>query len=260
MIDTSTLVDSAEFEAAMQRLKNGVQRGFVDPQYGTLTVQGRLLAERCQDFTPPRNVAQGKAAVARDMTNMYRPLSHTTFDRPSIKKIVRTDDRQAWDKVAQNMKGSHNLQNTKAMGFSKDWHARNRNKRGRGFRAKYGNMGFVTLGPEGREARKYMKEVQKRVGWARAGWNMGIFALGGQYGGANIAPWIKRHGVAKGQFVDGRSLADPFIQVINDTSWAKNSGEGERILKNAIAARARDMESYFFRMMKLAADRAQLAA
>jgi hypothetical protein len=251
----SMTVDSAQFEAAMQRLQKGVREGFINPQYGILTTQGRLLAERCQAFTPPRSPGQGKAAVARDITNIFRPLSASTFKDPGIRKIVRTDDRPAWEKVALNFGGSHNLKGTKAIGFSADWHNRNRNKRGRGFRAKYGNLGVVTLGPEAREARSYLKDVQKRVGWARAGWNMGITALGGHV----ITPWVSKHGVARGRFEDGRMTPDPYIRVINDTSWAKQSNEGTRILRNAIVARARDMESYYFRMMKLAADKAQAA-
>lgn len=256
-------VNTVEFEGAMMRLREGVRKGFVDPQYGTLTVQGRLLSERCQAFTPPRNVAQGKAAVSRDITRIFMPLSHTTFREKGLRKIVRTDDRPAWDKVALNFNGSHNLQNTKAIGFSQGWHASNRISRGRarGLTGKKKgtpkhNLGVVTLGPEGRESRRYLKDVQKRVGWARAGWNMGIFALGGQAGSAGIQPWIRRHGVSRGIFVDGRNLPDPFVQVINDTSWAKHSNEGERIIRNAVSARARDMESYYFRMMRLAATNA----
>lgn len=252
-MQASVEVNTFEFEAAMQRLKDGVRRGFVDPQIGTLPVQARLLAERCQVFTPPRNVAQGKTAVARDISNIFRPLSHTTFTDKGLRKIVRTDDRPAWDEVAKNFRGSHNLQNTKAFGFQKSFHARNRNKRGRAFRAKYGNLGFVTLGPEGKEARRYLKETQKHVGWARAGWNAGIIG----FGGTVKAPWMSRHGTSGGSFVNGSMMADPFVQVINQTSWAKQSNEGERILRNAILARSRDMEAYFFRMMRLAAKKAE---
>lgn len=254
MIDTSFTVNTAQFEAAMMRLREGVRRGFVDAQYGLLPVQGRLLAERCQTFTPPQNVGQGKAAVVRDITNIFRPLSHTTFTNKRLRKVVRTDDRPGWDIAATFFGGSHNLNNTKAMGFSKDFHKRNRNKRGRGFKVKYGNIGFVTLGPEARQVRRYIAEKKKMVGWARAGWGAAIWGLGG-----NLGPnWIARHG-ARGQLVNGTASPDPFIQVINDSSWAKQAKEGNRILRNAVAARSRDMESYFFRMMKVAQKKAEAA-
>lgn len=238
----------------MQRLQQGVRAGIIDPQYGTLQVQGRMLAERCQVFTPPRNVGQGKAAVARDITTIFRPLSHTTFDNKSLKKIIRTDDRPAWDKVAKNLRGAHNLQNTIAVGFSTAWHKKNRNKRGRAFKAKYGNMGVVTLGPEARKVREYIKDKKGMVGWARAGWNSGILGLGGQI----KAQWVNRHGMGQGFLVNGTADAiAPFVQIGNTTSWAgKFQAEGNRIIRNAIAARYRDMEAYFNRMMRLAAAKA----
>ena len=61
MADDGIEVNTLAFEGAMQKLKSGVRQGFIDPAYGTLTVQARLLAERCQAFTPPRNVGQGNA-------------------------------------------------------------------------------------------------------------------------------------------------------------------------------------------------------
>ena len=257
-MNVSVTVNTTEFEAGMQRLREGVRRGIMDPQYGTLPVQARLLAERCQVFTPPRSVGQGKAAVARDLTVIYRPLSHTTFENRSLKKIIRTNNMPAWDAAAQKFGGSHNLNNTRAIPFSSDWHKRNRMSRGRGRRGKKGNLGFVTLGPEGRRARAYMKIIQKRVGWAKAGWNAGIIGFGGTVKG----PWISNKGVGGGYFMDGTSSPDPFVKVGNTTSWAKygSMGEGNRILGNAIRARARDMQTYFERMMRVAAAKAVKAA
>lgn len=247
-------VNTVAFTAAMMRLKEGVRLGIVAPQYGTLPVQARLLAERCQELTPPRNVGQGKAAVMRDLTVIYRPLNQSTFTDKGIKKIIREDNRPAWDKVALNFRGSHNLQNTKAIGFNSDWHERNRMSRGRGRRGKGGNLGVVTLGPEGRRARQYMDIIKKRVGWAKAGWNAGIIG----FGGSVKAPWIENKGVGGGWFQDGTTAPDPFVRVGNATGWAQyGQGEGDRILSNAIRARARDMQSYFERMMRVAAAKAQ---
>lgn len=249
-------VNTVEFDGAMQRLRAGVRAGFIDPQYGTLTVQGRLLSERCQEFTPPRNVAQGRAAVTRDIMRVFRPLSHTTFTDKRIRKIVQKDDRPGWDAAALHFNGTHALKNTQAIGFTQDWHQRNRDRRGR-VKGRGNNLGKVTLGPEGRQARSYLNQIKKHVGWAKAGWNMGIYALGGYV----RAPWISRHGLNRGRLNDGRMSPDPFVHVINDTGWGKyGGGEAERILRNAISARARDMEAYYFRMMSLAAKKADPAA
>jgi hypothetical protein len=252
-MNVSMEVNTVAFEAGMQRLREGVRQGFIQPQFGTLPVQARLLAERCQAFTPPRNVGQGKAAVARDITNIFRPLSHTTFQDKGLRRIVRTDDRPAWNKVATNLRGTHNLQGTTAMGFSSDFHKRNRTRRGRGVRAKYGNIGFVTLGPEARQVRKFIGEKKRLVGWARAGWNAGIIG----FGGSVKTPWVSKHGIGGGWFQDGTASPDPFVRVGNSTSWAGFRGEGDRILRNAITARARDMQAYFTQTMRVAAAKAQ---
>jgi len=254
-MNVSMEVNSVEFEAAMQRLREGVRKGAIDPQMGTLPVQARLLAERCQDFTPPRNVGQGKAAVARDITKIFRPLNQSTFQDKRLKKIIRTDDRPGWDAAALNMRGVHNLGKTKAMAFSREWHKKWRTGRGKTVRAKYGNLGYVTLGPEASKVRQYIAEKKKMVGWARAGWNAGIIG----FGGAVKAPWIAKHGISGGWIQNGTASPDPFVRVGNVTSWAKYGGEGEgnRIMRNAVKARARDMQSYFTRMMRLATAKAQ---
>lgn len=248
-------VNTAAFEGAMQRLRKGVREGFIDPQYGTLTVQARLLAERCQVFTPPRNVGQGNAAVARDLTRIYAPQSAKTYTSKSIRRIVMRDDRDGWRSAAKNFGGP--LRNTEAIGFSENWHQQNRDKRGRAYRGKYGNLGKVTLGPQASLARAYMKKVLARVGWAKAGWNMGILAFGGRV----AAGWIGRHSVIRGKITDGRLDPEPYVGVTNDTGWAQNnSAEGERIIRNAVNARIRDTYSYYERMMRLAASKAQKAA
>lgn len=255
MADFGIEVNTAAFEGAMQRLKDGVRKGFIDPSYGTLTVQARLLSEKCQQFTPPKNRQQGEVATIMDITRVYCPVSANTLSDKRVAKIVRTDNRDAWNEAAKHFSGP--LKNTKAVAFGPAVHAQKRNSRGRVYRNKYGNFGTVTLGPQAKLVREYIKTVKARVGWAKAGWNMGIVAFGGMLG----TEWIGRHSIARGRVVDERSSADPWVQVINDTGWAKSSGaEGERIARNAINARIRDMYSYAERMMKLAADRMGRAA
>lgn len=164
-----------------------------------------------------------------------------------MRKIVMTDNRPAWEAAAKNFTDHSGLKGTHAIGFSEDWHKRNRISRGRGRRT---GLYEVTLGPEGRKSRDYMAKVKKRVGWAKAGWNSGIIGLGGTVKGQ----WISRHGQGNGGLQNGSSSPDPFIHVWNSTSWAKygREWEGNRILRNATAARIRDMESYAFRMARIA--------
>ena len=267
-MNVSFEINTTTFEAGMQRIREGVRRGIIDPQYGTLPVQARLLAERCQEFTPPMRGnskskasawATGKAAVAMQITRAYRPLSHTTFEVKRISDIVKADDRPAWTRVSSRFRGNtRNLKNTIAIGFSKDWHKQNRVSRGRvrgmskgkGKSAK-DNLGVVTLGAEGTQVRAYIEEKKKMVGWAKAGWNAGIIG----FGGSVDTNWIAKHGTAGGWFQNGMAQADPFVSVGSSTSWARY--DGTRIIKNAINSRARDMQHHFFQAMRVAAAKAQ---
>lgn len=249
----SVEVNTASFEAAMQKLKAAVRDGFVHPSFGTLSVQGRLLAKQVQDLTPPKNQGQGNAAIARDLTRIYRPLDQSTFQDKRLKKIIRTDNRTGWIAASRGMGDSHGLSNTIAISFTPQRHTQNRISRGRagglanGKRGAKDNLGVVTLGAEGRKARAYMKLVMKRVGWAKAGWNTGLIALGGKV----KQGWIARHGSGNGGFEDGRGAREPYIRVSNRTDWG--GMDGERILRKAIEYRINQMIRYSERMSKLAA-------
>jgi uncharacterized protein (UPF0335 family) len=247
-ISFSAALNSVPFEAAMQRLRAGVRKGLIDPGYGTLTVQGRLLAERCQAITPPASLAQGRKAVARDINKAFQPLTVETFDSPSIRRIIRTDDRDAWRSFAQHAT-QRTIRNTEAIDFSPAHHQKQRRSRGRVFNS----GGVVTLGPQAAAVRKYIRTVQSRVGWAKAGWNIALLGLGGRPRDA----WVARHSVNRGRFVDGRSSSDPFVQAINDTGWGRDRNQSERIVRDAVRMRARDMQTFFNQQMRLAAAKAQ---
>lgn len=269
-------VNTVAFEAAMQRLREGVRRGIMDAQYGTLPVQARLLAERCQDFTPPigrKNGTKrmspatakqaGVIAIKRDLHRIFYPVSHVTFEDKGLRDIVKTNNIPAWDAVSRWFHKPA-INNTKAINFSQSWHKANRISRGRArgggqHGSKPRNLGFVTLGPEGKKAREYTKSGPlQRMGWARAGWNSGII----KFGGSVTAGWIARHGLGSGFAQLIQDEKNPAAWVGNTTSWARygSEGEGKRIVRNAIESRARDMQKYFETMMRVAAAKAQGAS
>lgn len=257
-------LDTVAYEGAIQRLKAGIKKGFIDPQYGTLPVQARLLAEECQKLTPPLGKKgsgdsaafdAGSAAVARDITRIYCPLDQSTFTNKGLKRIIKNDDRVAWNKAAMGFGDSHSLKNTTAIGFSSSTHNQFRISRGRasglanGKRGAKKNLGMVTLGGQALMAREYISQIQKRVGWARAGWNAGII----QNGGNAPRSWISRHGMGGGGTTRGEG-ENPWVSVSNNTGWA--SYDGARIVKNAITSRIKHMEVYADTMMRVAAEKA----
>lgn len=251
-MEVFAVTDTVAFEASMQRLRKAVREGIVDPRFGTLPVQARLFAERCLAFTPPRNKAQGETAVSRDLQRVFYPVSHTSFTDKGLRRIVQTDNRTAWAKVSPNLSASTGLRNTQAIGFDANRHRRLRNARGRVTGSKR-NLGQVTLGPEGIKARAYAETRRRNVGWARDGWAAAIIGLGGKA----PASWISRHGQRGGVLINGTNAPDPFIEVRNNTSWARSRrGEGNRIMHNALMARARDIERFAVNAAKVAAAKA----
>jgi len=253
-------MNTIEFEAAMQRLRQGVREGIIDPKQGTLPVQARLLAEKAQSFTPPLRhhgltpLKAGEAATRRDISAVFKPISPSTFRSKRLQAIVRDDDREAWRVISPKFK-KHGIRNTQAIGFTEGWHRANRISRGR---ISQRRLRVVTLGPQGEAARRYADRVVKRVGWARSGWNAGILAFGGKVKGS----WVARHGSQGGAAYDGTASPEsPFIKVSNKTSWAKyNGGEANRILRNAFQSRIKAIASYADRLMRLAAAKAENGA
>lgn len=248
-------INTVEFEAAMQRLRAGIREGLIDPAQGALPVQARLLAEECQILTPPISQngltprATGERAVRRDIRRAFYPIDSSTFRTKRLRAIVQNDNRGAWYVVAQRMTKPE-LAKTQAIAFSESWHRSNRVSRGRmrqgTARSGGKNLGFVTLGAQTNRVKEYMKKIVGRVGWARAGWNMGILLFGGK----TPAAWISRHGVSGGSASFQSSGENPYVRVSNNTKWAQyNHQEGNRIVANAIASRAQHMQTYVTKMM-----------
>ena len=231
-----------EFSYRLGNLSQLVRKGLVDPEIGTLSKQSQLLTERCMQLTPPKNVAQGKRRVQLDIEKIFHPVKESEITTPSIKRIVRLGDAQAWDSFARYVKGP--FAGTTAIEPTRELHRANRDKRGRARKTR-----FVTLAPQQKTMRELIIAKQKNVGWARAGWMRGYTQLGG----TRAPEWVKRHGLGQGSVLDARFQPDrPFVQVMNLTAWAGRGEESQRIVTSALQSRARAMQSYFEKMMELA--------
>jgi len=95
---------------------------------------------------------------------------------------------------------------------------------------------------------EYLKFLYTHVGRAKAGWLPAATRLFTP----NIPGWVLRHAPGKGFFHDNRNDARPSIEAINVTKWANRDDEGDRIVRGAVAARARDMATYAETQMRLA--------
>jgi len=247
MIETGITIRGDNFGYALDRIRDAAARGIGDPRNGTLAVQARLLAETAQRLTPPKNKSQGQVAVKRDTNRAARAIAAKSFDDKKLRAIVQKNDKEAWNAASKYFKKAE-VRGTQAVDFDPSVYSKPRDRRGRVGR----DQPVALLGPQAALGRTHVrKKILPNVGWARAGWNMAITALGGRIRGA----WISRHGLARGMFSQNTSattLKDMWIKFGNDTGWGKG-GESGRIARDALKIRVGAMKTYFETQMKLAA-------
>jgi len=68
--DYAITTDWRLFSARLKAIQDGVKRGLIDPEVGTLPNQARLLTERAMELTPPKN--QREAGAQRDRRGPVR--------------------------------------------------------------------------------------------------------------------------------------------------------------------------------------------
>ncbi len=236
-----------EIAYRLGRLRDLASRGLIDPNVGTLPVQGRLLIEACIRITPFRTLAQANQIIGRDLSVIFNPLRPESFDNPRIKALIIKSDAKAWDQYARNAKGSafagtYAVKPTVALHKTGRLPSTGRPRRG---------LKMVTLPKDFGAIEDVKQEALKKAGWSKSGWLHGYFALNG-----NRAPaWVTRHR-GPGAFTDGtRDPAMPFISVRNSaTFFRKQKDEGESLVQAALRARTTAMKSYFETMQRLAAE------
>jgi len=163
--------------------------------------QGKLLAIELMNYTPPfaggkvpkgeaskttkGDQRQGMEAVKRDILRTMTPPSELFkmgFKNKWLEKVVKSKDDKKIQQYFESVK-SPILNKYKVAQFDPQLHLSKRVYSNR-FRPKYqykfvSNEGFV---------KKYIKEMQGRVGYMKAGW-----AVAAQFFGATIPKWIEDH-------------------------------------------------------------------
>lgn len=263
-------LDETQFTNALQGVRECVKLGLVDPEHGTLPKQAQMLVELCMVLTPPRNNKDasgkritnshkeaGESAVARDINRVIKARNPAylesviaiTGKEDNIRQVLRTKKGVTYliDVDRINVDGSEQAA----------WHAKHRDSRGRISRSTSTSNDTV-IGrwqadnrlwvPPG-SLSAYVKKMKARVGWAKAGWMKAYLGLKGK----RVADWVARHGTARGQFENGLSSSRPYIAVYNDTGWGR-SGEAQRIVSAAFAARTKAMITYANTAMRLAGE------
>lgn len=235
-------IEAAQFGVVMEKLEKNVRSGLIDPHYGTLSAQGRLLLERIIKFTPAKSEDQQRGAIRHDLLKVFQ------LRRPDlIATLLKVHGNGPYDGWVHDAKtGVHVRIRTsgviRSAGEMMAIHQKQLTRRGR---TRTVNDRYV-VAPE--LFAGYLKVLYLAVGKAKAGW---LPAASRLYV-ANLPSYMLRHAPGKGFFHDGRQDARPYIEARNVTKWSNRDDEGDRIVRGAIGARARDMEKYLEVQMRIA--------
>lgn len=237
-------VDMREFERSLVRYKAATRKAWPV----VIRDQARLLLTRVLRLTPPKTQAQGRARVAGDILRVYKDFGNVSFDAPSIQKAWRANDYQA----LQTLLGPDNF--TEGLRLEKEVnpgiHQSARKVRGRVSDRRKPHVGITGRG----KLRRYISQVQRRVGIAKAGWAHSMIAVGGK-----LPAWINRHGTGYGEVNDeSRNRINPGIELINKVSHMKDLNTQKRIVASAIQGRSRDIARSAEHQLRKATRRAQL--
>jgi len=180
----------------------------------------RLLNTDLSRLTPPRSLAQGRAAVRRDINRAVLALDHTKIKLEALKEAVLERKYDVVRTILSHMRDSW-LAGYDLVTFNPELHRSARDSRGRVQRSKR----RLTLDLSAHS--RYVKTVQGRVGSTRAWWTPSARVLG------NSAPsWISRHVPPGIAVVDNlHNLKHPRILMIN-------AGKGVGVIDRSLIATA----------------------
>lgn len=258
-----SFIKSSDFGMAMDKWKLLAKRGLVDEKFGTLAYAGQKLLERIMELTPAHGSDPATAqyvAIRNDVYKLVQVMPPIVMSAIEARSDLASKRLDGWLHDAK--RGVHLRMN--AAGYIRTpeelraIHKRQYTQRGRvrGFPpgARYYISPFVL----GRYLEKTMNPM---AGKAKAGWLPAALALfKGKMVGKKIPNYALRHLPGKGVFINGLQAPRPFIEARNRTRWARNDIEADRIVRNAIASRTRNMETFFRRTMEGAAKKAGMAA
>lgn len=197
----------------------------------------RLLLRDVIAFTPPKTQAQGRAAVDLDLSRNAAPLDPEKIKIPRMATLVRKRDIEGIQKFADNIKGGF-FQGRKLLRTVEDVRAEHRKNRTRWGRVKSDKRNMALLNVW----RKYAREVQSRVGFAKAGWLRAAEGVG-----LKLPNFVTRHGTnAPGQYI----APTPQRLVIESINRSSKIPDYERTVAAATKRRINSIKSELARLLK----------
>jgi hypothetical protein len=178
MIDIAFRSEQLENKLAQLAIRAGVDYGKV------IKEEGRFVTQILVKFTPPKNLSEGRNAVAGDMTKLSVPLNYEYFQSKateggfykSTARYVRNRQTDKLNLLFQNpnFSGFYGLRMINSFEELSQNHQQLRNKRGR--ISKKTNFASYSA-----DYKKLRNEIQSRVGWTVSGWIPAAKATGARY-------------------------------------------------------------------------------
>ena len=230
--------DIKEFEKALFRFQVATQIGWAE----VLKMQARLLVVRLIEWTVPHGMgkdaqAEGKAAVAADVHRVFTDFRNFQFHEESVQKAWDEEDQETLDRIFRH---SPALSSFKLLD-QPDPKVHQR-KRYMGRVPKNAVPQHVIM--DGRKSGEskiaaYIREVQKRVGKAKAGW-----LVAARFLAASFPAWItKSGGELLGKVEDHTAKTEnPTLTISNLVEHASYVLPPSKI-GELLATRIRDMEA-----------------
>jgi hypothetical protein len=224
-------IDTSKLDAKIDSLRSALIGAGRPGDAATIVAdESRKLAKQIVGFTPPKSLAQGRKAVARDIQRAATPFDASKFTQPKMREridaLAKDGNYDALNAILKNIKG--NMAKWRVAPFHPDLHRKARVSRGRVLSTK---KIFVT---QARALAAYIKKMQDRVGLRKSGWLPALLALGGK------APaWVARHlGHAPGTARVTLVGTNPGVTI---SSHAAGVGDDRRMIANAVNVRAKAM-------------------
>lgn len=189
----------------------------------------RTLAVELMRLLPPKSLAQGRAAVARDVGRAVWLLDPSKIKQERFREAVQNRDMGAVQKIIDRLRAEGKWGKYTVRYFLPSLHLSARNSRGRVQRTQPN----ITL--DASEYKRYVRAVQGHVGATKYAFGVAAQRLGA----SNVPGWVLRHSPALGDFREDYTPESPSVEMTNRGPGVGNLSRSS--LQFAIDRRARAM-------------------
>lgn len=228
-INLPTQVNTVPLEQAIQRYVH--ELGLEGPKIVKQVF--RLIIRDVMSITAPKQNAQGRKAVQRDINKAVYMLDPSKVKRKTLRQAILDREYDIIRIILSRTKAGR-WKNVQVVPFNPSLHTSVRDRRGRVPRSK----NIVT--PDVREHKKYVRMIQGHVGYTRAGW-----APAARMAGATVPGWVSRHQSPPGTAKDDTSnKVDPRMTAIHDGRTTSNLPRDQisKVIVKRAAAMRRDVD------------------